>query len=79
MDARVLNRGACQGQFFVNFWEEWDWSLVGGLLPAPRLQEPLIEVAAGGIFWSRPVQAQLIYGKDTDELGVIRFSMLWGQ
>lgn len=41
----------------------------GAVLVTPRLQEPLIEVAVGGLLRSRPFQAQLIncLGKDTDE------------
>lgn len=47
---RELNRGTPQfSEFFMNFSEKQGWSLLGGLLAAPHLQEPFAEVATGSI------------------------------
>lgn len=57
-------------ELLVDFREEQGWMLVGGLLAASRLQEPLVESAAGRLFLGRPVQAELLnsFNEDSHEL-----------
>ncbi len=52
------------------FREERRWSLLRGLT-APR-QKPLIQTAARGLLWWRPLQTQLFnrFGEDTEKFGI---------
>ncbi len=64
-------RGAPRSrELVVNFREERRWSLMRGLT-APR-QKPLIQTAARGLLWWRPLQTQLFnrFWEDTEKFGI---------
>ncbi len=64
-------RGAPRSrELVVNFREERRWSLLRGLT-APR-QKPLIQTAARGLLWWRPLQTQLFnrFWEDTEKFGI---------
>ncbi len=64
-------RGAPRSrELVVNFREERRWSLLRGLT-APR-QKPLIQMAARGLLWWRPLQTQLFnrFWEDTEKFGI---------
>ncbi len=64
-------RGAPRSRELVmNFREERRWLLLRGLM-APR-QKPLIQTAARGLLWWRPLQTQLFnrFWEDTEKFGI---------
>ncbi len=64
-------RGAPRSrELVVNFREERRWSLLRGLM-VPR-QKPLIQTAARGLLWWRPLQTQLFnrFWEDTEKFGI---------
>ncbi len=69
-EAGRVRRAPRSRELVMYFREERRWSLLRGLT-APR-QKPLIQTAARGLLWWRPLQTQLFnrFGEDTEKFGI---------